>query len=193
MDRWKLQRNTDPVDRGGKAFGRKRLPILQGIPTNVRNCCEVRQANRAARNRPTPSISDPQAKQGTGVGHGESLSGPFSAPLDTGGFGGGQDGVNGLGLAGRGGIFQSQRSAQLQLVPARGRRMPEGESFTPTNVAAPGRQGAELPKSGLAGDLMSVIDEQGDCTLWFCVKGETEGAPSRWAEVLLGPSFDGQA
>ena len=128
-----------------------------------------------------------------GLGHGESPNGPFSAPLDTGVFGGGQDGVNGLGLAGRGGIFQSQRSAQVQLVPARGRQMPEGESFTPTNVAAPGRQGAELPKSGLAGDLMSVIDEQGDCTLWFCVKGETEGAPSRWAEVLLGPSFDGQA
>ena len=38
---------------------------------------------------------------------------------------------------------------------------------------------------------MSVIDEQGDCTLWFCVKGETEGAPSRWAQVLWGPSFDG--
>ena len=141
-------------------------------------------------------LSDPQAKQGTGVvglGRGESLSGPFAAPLDTGVFGGGQDGVKGVGLAGRGGIFQSQRSAQVQLVPARGRRMPESESFTPTIVAAPGRQGPELPKSGRAGDLMSVIDEQGDCTLWFCVKGETEGAPSRWAQVLLGPSFDGQA
>jgi hypothetical protein len=141
-------------------------------------------------------LSDPQAKQGTGIvglGRGESLSGPFAAPLDTGVFGGGQDGVKGVGLAGRGGIFQSQRSAQVQLVPARGRRMPESESFTPTIVAAPGRQGPELPKSGRAGDLMSVIDEQGDCTLWFCVKGETEGAPSRWAQVLLGPSFDGQA
>jgi hypothetical protein len=140
--------------------------------------------------------SDPQAKQGTGVvglGHGESLSGPFAAPPDTGVFGGGQDGVKGLGLAGRGGIFQSQRSAQVQLVPARGRRMPERESFTPTIIAAPGRQGPELPKSGRAGDLMSVIDEQGDCTLWFCVKGETEGAPSRWAQALLGPSFEGQA
>ena len=141
-------------------------------------------------------LSDPEAKQGTGVvglGHGESLSGPFAAPLETGVFGGGQDGVKGVGLAGRGGIFQSQRSAQVQLVPTRGRKMPELESFTPTIVAAPGRQGPELPKSGRAGDLMSVIDEQGDCTLWFCIKGETEGAPSRWAQVLLGPSFDGQA
>ena len=31
----------------GKPFGRKGLSIPQGIPTNVRNCWEVRQANRA--------------------------------------------------------------------------------------------------------------------------------------------------
>ena len=45
--RWKLQRNADAVDRGGKAFGRKGLSIPQGIPTNVRNCWEVRQASFA--------------------------------------------------------------------------------------------------------------------------------------------------
>jgi hypothetical protein len=60
-------------------------------------------------------------------------------------------------------------------------------------VAEPERSGARLPKSGRAGDLMSVIDEQGYCTLWFCVKGEIGGAPARWAQALLGPSFDGQA
>ena len=38
----------------GKPFGRKGLSIPQGIPTNVRNCWEVRQANRAARHLKLP-------------------------------------------------------------------------------------------------------------------------------------------
>jgi hypothetical protein len=143
-------------------------------------------------------LPDPQAKQGTGVvglGHGESLSGPFAVPTDTGVFGGGQDGVKGLGLDGRGGIFESQRSAQVQLVPAHRRRMPERVSFTPTIVAAPKRLGPALPKRGRAGDLISVIDEQDkqdDCTLWFCVKSGDDSDVAQWAQVLLGPSFGGK-
>lgn len=105
----------------------------------------------------------------------------------------GQDGVQGRGLEGRGGIFESRRSAQVQLVPARGRVVPEQESFTPTIVPEPGRLGPELPRAGRAGDLMSVIDERGVCTLWFCTEGENGAAAARWAQVLLGPTFDGQA
>lgn len=132
----------------------------------------------------------------TGVG-GLGTRGPgvqgFGSPQEPGVIGVGQDGVKGMGLDGRGGIFESQRSAQVQLVPTPGRPMAEQTSFTPTIVAEPARLGPELPKAGRAGDLMSVIDERGACTLWFCTEGETGGAPARWSQVLLGPSFDGRA
>ncbi|HEX8906275.1 MAG TPA: hypothetical protein VF771_15610 [Longimicrobiaceae bacterium] len=128
-----------------------------------------------------------------GLGGGEVLGGFFEAPPDTGVFGGGEDGVRGKGVSGRGGIFESSRSAQVQLVPVPGRVLPERTSFIPTVVADPGRLGPRLPKRGRAGDLMSVVDEQGDCTLWFCARGEADGVPARWAQVLLGPLFDGRA
>jgi hypothetical protein len=128
-----------------------------------------------------------------GIGYGEGPTGFFAIPANTGVFGGGEDGVMGMGLSGRGGIFASERSAQLRLVPALGHRMTERETFTPTIVTDPNRQGADLPKNGRAGNLMSVMDEQGDCTLWFCVRGDGEGVAARWAQVLLGPVFDGLA
>jgi len=135
-------------------------------------------------------------KGATGVG-GLGTRGPgvngIGSPGAPGVLGVGQDGGRGLGVDERGGIFESQRSAQVQLVPARGRGVPEQESFMPTIVAEPGRLGTELPETGRAGDLMSVIDERGACALWLCTQGEKGGAPTRWAQVLLGPAFDGQA
>jgi hypothetical protein len=136
-----------------------------------------------------------QAKQGPGVvgiGHGNEVSVAFASAVETGVFGLGQDGVKGVGIGGRGGVFQSDRAAQVHLVPAQGPQMPEQVSFIPTVAADPGRAGAPLPRTGRAGDLVSVVDDRGRCTLWFCVQSGEERAPARWSQVLLGPSFDGR-
>jgi hypothetical protein len=119
---------------------------------------------------------------------------PFSETSETGVYGVGQNGVKGIGAEGRGGVFQSEHSAQMQLVPAR--RPPQGKeqaSFIPTVIADPSRLGPELPREGRGGDLMSIVDGEGQCSLWFCVREGTSNGPARWAQVLLGPSFDGRA
>jgi hypothetical protein len=94
---------------------------------------------------------------------------------------------------GRGGAFQSERSAQLWLVPQnQPAEFPEPVAVNPTAIQAKREEGPKLPKDGRGGDLMTIADRQGQCTLWFCVKGEG-ASPASWAQVLLGPSFDGQA
>lgn len=94
---------------------------------------------------------------------------------------------------GRGGAFQSGRSAQVWLIPQnQPTEFPTPVAVTPTVIRAE-REGPKLPKDGRGGDLMAIADKQGQCTLWFCVKGEGAAVPARWAQVLLGPSFDGQA
>jgi hypothetical protein len=35
------------------------------------------------------------------------------------------------------------------------------------------REGLELPKSGRGGDLLALMDNQRQCALWFCVRGES--------------------
>jgi hypothetical protein len=104
------------------------------------------------------------ADSGPGV-HGYSPTGP---------------GVDGYSERSRGGRFSSDSQAQVQLVPVRARDpLPEG------------RRGAPLPRDGVGGDLMALVDGQGQCTLWFCVRSAESGAPARWAQVQLGTPFDG--
>jgi hypothetical protein len=118
----------------------------------------------------------------------------FAETRDTGVYGAGRTGVKGSGFEGRGGVFQSERSAQVRLIPARRPQSREQASFTPTVIPDPGRLGPELPREGRVGDLMSTVDDDGQCSLWFCVREGTSGAgPARWAQVLLGPLFDGRA
>lgn len=94
---------------------------------------------------------------------------------------------------GRGGVFESKRSAQVRLVPQNQlTKFPEPVAVNPTAIEAKPDEGPKLPKDGRGGDLMSIADSQGQCTLWFCVKGEG-ASPASWAQVLLGPSFNGQA
>lgn len=125
---------------------------------------------------------------------------------DTGVFGRGSTGVRGSGIAGhgvrglsdtdRGGVFSSEEIAQIQLIPKSIRtRFPEGSSVTPLGVPTSAlQQGVvSLPRSGQGGDLMALIDDSRTCTLWFCVRGADGSSPARWAQVLMGPSFDGQA
>ncbi len=130
---------------------------------------------------------------------------PLAQTGGTGVFGAGPTGVRGEGQGGpgitgfsdkdRGGIFESQRAAQARLVPRRVEtRFPEGSPVTPAAIAAPvlERGTVALPKNGAAGDLMALLDIGEDCTLWFCVRGASATGPARWAQVLLGPAFDGQ-
>ena len=121
-------------------------------------------------------------------------------------FGIGATGVRGIGLDGHGvrgasnidrsGVFSSQEVAQLQLVPKPVRtQLPEGSPVTARGVAETvlERGDVPLPKSGQAGDLMALVDDSRTCTLWFCVRSGDGSTPARWAQVLLGPTFDGQA
>jgi hypothetical protein len=104
-------------------------------------------------------------------------------------------GVHGVGMAGdsRGGQFESTRAAQVQLVPHDTREpSPPSASITPEAVIVSPERGMRLPKDGRGGDLIAVMDDQRQCTLWFCVKGSDSGA-ARWAQVLVGKPFEGIA
>lgn len=96
-------------------------------------------------------------------------------------------GVFGTSAQDNGGVFQSRRSAQVFLIPNAIGPLNSPSAVTPQaiNVAD---KGPALPKHGRGGELMAMRDHQGACTLWFCVK---DGSPARWAQVLLGPDFDG--
>ena len=113
----------------------------------------------------------------------------FAEVGETGVYGSGHTGVKGFGFDGRGGVFVSQRDAQVQLIPSQGTRIVEQAAFIPT-VA---RLGPSLPRTGRGGDLMTIADDQKECTLWFCVRGGNTNGPAKWTQVLLGPAFDGRA
>ncbi|MFZ7128488.1 MAG: hypothetical protein ACOWWM_20225 [Desulfobacterales bacterium] len=124
-------------------------------------------------------------------------SGVFgSGPTGVRGSGAGGPGIHGLSDKDRGGVFETRRAAQVRLVPKRVEtRLPEGSPVAPVGID-PGsleRGVVSLPKAGAAGDLMTLEDDAGDCTLWFCVRGAGPGGAARWAQVLLGPSFEGMA
>jgi hypothetical protein len=111
---------------------------------------------------------------------------------ETGVYGTGHDGVRGAGTDGRGGIFQSARTAQVQLVPTVKSVGRERSAFTPVTVSNAETAGPELPRNGRAGDLMCVLDQDGQCSLWFCVRSPSSGVTAQWAQVLLGPQFNGR-
>jgi len=99
------------------------------------------------------------------------------------------DGVMGTSRRGNGGVFESRRSAQLFLIP---------NDIGPTNSSLPmtpsainvSDRGVPLPARGRGGELMAVRDNQGTCSLWFCVQ---DGPPAMWAQVLTGHAFPGTA
>jgi hypothetical protein len=108
--------------------------------------------------------------------------------------GGNGSGVHGVSLdAGRGGVFESARSAQVQLIPQVVRAsFPNSVPVTPQEIPVKRGEGVvSLPKDGRGGDLLALTDDQGQCTLWFCVRGEGAG-PAQWAQVLLGTSVVGR-
>jgi len=113
-------------------------------------------------------------------------------------------GVHGQSDSGRGGVFESTTSSQLQLVPV---ERPPGLQRrtlpTSTNSAFP-----ELPRDGQAGDLIATLEQESDngdpsgsssqARLWFCVRSVVVDPNTKktnrvagWAQVLLGDTFDG--
>jgi hypothetical protein len=104
-------------------------------------------------------------------------------------------GINGSSSADRGGVFSSAQAAQARLVPHGIEiELPSGVPVTPTGIGESHleRGVVLLPKDGFAGDLMTLRDSAGNCTLWFCVRSADANGPARWSQVLLGPSFYGQ-
>ncbi|PEL75406.1 hypothetical protein CN603_13035 [Bacillus toyonensis] len=124
---------------------------------------------------------------------------------DKGVYGEGPTGVQGTGTAGpgiygssdenRGGVFRSGRNAQVQLIPYRENVVfPDFNTVTSNGIVSPTEIGIQgmLPKDGFGGDLMSISDGKGVCTLWFCVRGPDQNSPALWRQVLLGESIRGE-
>ncbi len=131
--------------------------------------------------------------------------GPMPSPSTIrGGAGTGVHGLSGTGTGvfgesdnGRGGVFNSQSSAQVQLEPR------DVSINTPRTGAVrlsawqvgEGTAPAQLPADGRAGDLLATThplpDEPENIvgTLWFCSRGSTDEHAAVWREVLMGPEF----
>jgi hypothetical protein len=88
-------------------------------------------------------------------------------------------GVNGTSFHGRGGVFSSDAQAQLRLLPSLGRI---------TNPQFP----PNLPRDGEVGDLIAILDDFGQASLWFCVRVAPATPPTAmWQLVELGRMVSG--
>lgn len=88
-------------------------------------------------------------------------------------------------------VLEAPKRAQLWLVPPEV-DPPDGPEVSVTPKAfsqIDGESTNPLRKNGRAGELAAIKDSRGRATLWFCV--DDMATPSRWAQVLLGPSFAG--
>ncbi|MER5967284.1 PE-PGRS family protein [Streptomyces sp. NPDC002057] len=74
------------------------------------------------------------------------------------------------------GLFTSVRGAQIELAPL----LPYPPDTT-----------ARLPEAGRLGQLAVLSDDAVTCRLYLCVEAQ-DGAPARWAEVLLGDPVEGR-
>lgn len=88
--------------------------------------------------------------------------------------------------------FVARKVGQIRLAP-------EPATFFENPEGPPN---ANLPRFSQAGELRTVTDDDGVCTLWLCVQSLQEGGGptnpadagfpyAKWAQVLLGPSFPG--
>ncbi|MCC6178667.1 MAG: hypothetical protein IT305_25455 [Chloroflexi bacterium] len=174
-----------PLTPGAGVLGRGGVPIPRRGPLAA-------GVIGLAGDTPIPNIGE---TGDTGV-YGSGPTGVFGhGPIGTRGQGDAGPGIHGVGMGNesRGGMFEAVRSAQVQLVPFNlGRQLPSPVTVTPQAIPA-GREGPLLPRDGRGGDLMAVEDTARHCTLWFCTDGTDGSRPARWAQVLLGPSFDGTA
>jgi hypothetical protein len=128
---------------------------------------------------------------------GDQTEPPLAEMRDIGVLGIGRTGVLGRGrdgpdvgeetAKGLGGVFESQRAAQVRLVPLKMHPVADEKPFTPKMVAAD----QKLPHDGQAGDLLATVDNNNKAKLWFCVRGVDKSGPARWAQVGLAEDFAG--
>lgn len=99
----------------------------------------------------------------------------FAETGETGVYGTGQTGVKGVGAAGRGGVFESDQIAQINLTPL----------FNQPNLPCEGEAGDLLVISPLKQDEEDK-SEQGVASLWFCIRSQSkERGPAVWARVAF--------
>jgi hypothetical protein len=177
---------SGPLVPGAGVFGRGGIPIPPEGPV------AAGVIGLAGGTTPIPNIGE---TGNTGV-YGAGPTGVFGhGPIGVRGQGEGGPGVEGFGSGrdSRGGQFETSRSAQVWLVPREtGEAPPPTGPVTPEAAVISSERGFKLPKDGRGGDLMALMDNQRNCTLWFCVKS-ADGGPAKWAQVLLGKPFDGVA
>ena len=104
---------------------------------------------------------------------------------------------------GRGGMFISDTSAQLQLHPHSIKiAEPDSKLATPTELSGTGIPQA-LPKAGNSGDLLAIdgmtqatsdTPVVSTCTLWLCVRSADSktSTPAVWSQILTGAFVPGQ-
>jgi hypothetical protein len=101
-------------------------------------------------------------------------------------------GVYGLSFNGRGGMFESEGQAAINLVPNVYRNnFGSKNSVAPTEYSDEG-VGFNLPKEADPGDILSIRDSDRLCTYWVCVKGSGSG-PAKWAQLLVGSEIEGNS
>jgi hypothetical protein len=171
-----------PMDPGAGVMGRGGVTSLPAGPIAA-------GVIGLAGQTPIPPISE---TGGSGV-YGGGPTGVFGrgAPGVRGKSDGGA-GVNGLSDADRGGVFESVKSAQVQLVPSILLHLPPPVTVTVTAIPVPRQElGPALPWDGRAGDLIAITDDHRQCTLWFCVIGANDSGSgvATWSQVLLGSPF----
>ena len=178
---------SGPLAPGAGVFGRGGVPIPPEGPV------AAGVIGLAGGTVPIPNISE---TGNTGI-YGAGPTGVFGhGPIGVRGQGDSGPGVEGYGSAAdsRGGQFKATRAAQVWLVPHETRKpSPPTVSVAPTVLVTKGERGEiALPKDGRGGDLLTLMDDKRQCTLWFCVRG-ADGGPAQWTQVLLGPAFSGTA
>jgi hypothetical protein len=104
---------------------------------------------------------------------------------------------------GRGGMFLSDKSAQLQLFPHSIKvAKPDFKPATPTELTGTGIPLA-LPKAGSIGDILAIdvvtkaatdTPDLNTCTLWLCVRtaDAKTSTPAVWSQILTGGFVSGQ-
>jgi hypothetical protein len=100
------------------------------------------------------------------------------------------DAVVGHSVSGRGGRFQSGRTAagapigQISLVP---QPLSVSGRITASPTMYDGTALEQLPAEGSGGDLLVTRSDDGTCALWFCTNSAQQDRRAVWREVLLGP------
>ncbi|MFD9125031.1 hypothetical protein [Kitasatospora sp. NPDC059571] len=104
----------------------------------------------------------------------------------------GGQGLFGLSKTDNGGAFQSERWAQIWLMPRETDPLPPAVPHTPDAVPVGERHpGPALPRAGRAGELTALVDRDGHCTLWLCT-GPAPSGHATWAQLLVGAPVEGR-